>query len=65
VRAIRIAALAALAALACAAQAAAAPVLVLHGKRVVVRHEHFSGRTELTPPPLAPAARPRQAAPAP
>jgi hypothetical protein len=68
VRAIWIAALAVLAALACTAQAAGAPVLVLHGKRVVVRHERFAGPSELTPPaasPRPPAARRRQAAPAP
>jgi Spy/CpxP family protein refolding chaperone len=67
VRAIRIAALAAVAALACAAQAAAAPVLVLHGKRAVMRHERFLGPTELTPPSVAPPEpsrqRPRQALP--
>src|SRR3954469_6006091 len=40
-------ALAATAMLAFAASAQAAPVLVLHGKRTAVKHERFSGSTEL------------------
>jgi hypothetical protein len=61
VRAARIAVLAAIAVLGIAAQAAASPVLVLHGKRVAVRDERFSGPTELTPPPAtAPARRERR-----
>jgi hypothetical protein len=47
-----------------AGSASAAPVLVLHGKHVSVRHEGFAGLTELPAPPRSGAAaiRPRASA---